>query len=884
MVTHILHTITDAASSRWGKFVTMALWLVAVGVLAVAAPKLADVYDNTQQQVPTGNDSQVAARLLLKEFPSSRGTPAIIVFTDANGLSADDTARAKRVNDWLTSARKPAGVGNIVSIFTVPQAASQLISKDGTTMTMVVGLPDSSGDTTTPAAVKAIRAYLSDTTRDSSLHAYATGPAGIIADSIAVFSSADVKLLLATVALVLVLLLVVYRSPILALLPLVAVGLVLQVANSLLALATKGGLFPVSQQAGSIATVLLFGAGTDYSIFIASRFREELRRTQDKHAAMRAAMRAVGEAITSSAGTVILALATLLLATLSLYSSLGPTMAATIVVMLVAGLTLVPALLVWLGRAAYWPFVPRYQPDQALETDATVARRGIWGRLGAWAAASRRRQVIAVAGSTLLLGVLALGNLGIARSYNFLTSFRVATDSTTGYNVLQLHFPAGSLAPTTVLIQLHGTEADAYTHLAQLDAVTAAVGQVKGVAKAQGPTRPGGTTPTIDLATLQTAIAALPAQLKAAIRSGDASAIPAPCTGPACPPVDPQLAAAIGAYAASIQFVSSDGTTVQLSVTFDDDPYALPAIERIAQVRDAVNQALRANNLGSDAATTAEVHIAGQTSLLADTKAADARDTRLIVPAVLLLVGIVLALLLRSLIAPLYLLAAVTLNFFAAIGVCSFVFQRVQGQDGIFYAIPLYTFIFLVALGADYTIFLMSRVREEAARHGLQAGVPLAVASTGGVITSAGLILAGTFAVLTTLPLTLLYQFGVCVAVGILLDTFVVRGLLVPGLVLLLGRWNWWPGAPRIAATLAVGTTQPDNQQASAQTNARSGLTLPDINVERALTCSGCSLAQAPKARLTARPERMAACGGLVSANPADRTRRQAEDNPCHVV
>ena len=229
-------------------------------------------------------------------------------------------------------------------------------------------------------------------------------------------------------------------------------------------------------------------------------------------------------------------------------------------------------------------------------------------------------------------------------------------------------------------------------------------------------------------------------------------------------------------------------------MVFDDDPSALPAINRIPSLRDATSHALAANGLGAGATTSASVYLAGQTAQLTDTQADDLRDTRLIVPATLALVGIVLMLLLRSLIAPLYLLAAVTLNFFAAVGVCSFIFQRVQGQDGIYYAIPLYTFIFLVALGADYTIFLMSRVREEARRRGLAEGVPVAVANTGGVITSAGLILAGTFAVLTTTPLTLLYQFGVCVAVGVLLDTFIVRGLLIPSLALLLGRWNWWPG------------------------------------------------------------------------------------------
>ena len=331
------------------------------------------------------------------------------------------------------------------------------------------------------------------------------------------------------------------------------------------------------------------------------------------------------------------------------------------------------------------------------------------------------------------------------------------------------------------MIQFKGDTPDAYQHLAQIDAITVALQNVPGVAKVQGPTRPDGNAPIMDPATLQKAIAELPPEVRDAIRSGKS---PAQCAGPNCPPVDPQLAATIGAYAASTTFVSPGNNTVQLSVIMKDDPYALSAINRIGPLRDALDKALSDNGLSGNSATTASGYIAGQTALLADTLQYNQRDTFLIVPLVLLLVGIVLALLLRSLIAPLYLLGAVTLNFFAAIGACSFFFQRIQGQDGFSYAIPLYTFIFLVALGADYTIFLMSRVREEARRQGLEKGVPYAVSRTGGVITSAGLILAGTFAVLTTLPLNILYQLGVCVAVGILLDTFVVRGLLVPGLVL----------------------------------------------------------------------------------------------------
>ena len=357
--------------------------------------------------------------------------------------------------------------------------------------------------------------------------------------------------------------------------------------------------------------------------------------------------------------------------------------------------------------------------------------------------------------------------------------------------VSEQHFSAGALAPSTVLIQLHGETPNAYEHLAQLDAVTAALQQLPGVATVQGPTRPDGRAPAIDPTTLQANIAALPTAIRGAVRTGEA--LP-PCNGSACPQYGPQFFATIGAYAASTQYVSPDNTTVQLSVTLTDDPYSLAAIDRLPSLRDALSRALAANGLGS-----ATFHLAGQTSELSDTLDFNQSDTLLIVPAVLVLVFLVLALLLRSLVVPLYLLGAVTLNFLAVIGACSFFFHCIQGGDGFYYAIPLYTFIFLVALGADYTIFLMSQVREEGQRHGLETGVPFAVARTGGVITSAGLILAGTFLVLTTLPLTLLYQLGIAVAAGILMDTFLVRGLLIPGLVALLGKWNWWPGRVKAA-------------------------------------------------------------------------------------
>ena len=821
VLVRLLQALTDACSSKRGKYITIAFWIVIVGLLTAFAPTLSSLYDNSGgQDIPKDADSQVAQQRLLQAFPTSKGTQAILVFYDKQGLTDADRTQLQKVSDWLTSSDKPGSVDQTISVFTVPQAASQLLSSDKTTMTMLVTLSSAANDDKTTMTVKAIRDHVQNELKDTTLETHLTGPAGIVVDTVAIFGSVDLPLLLATVGLVFVLLIILYRSPLLALLPLVAVGVAQQVVNGLLGFAAQAGWFSVSQMATSIATVLLFGAGTDYSIFIASRYREELELVQDRHEAMKRTMHAVGEAITSSAGTVILALLTLLFTAISLYSALGPTLAIAIFVMLLAGLTLVPALVALLGRAAYWPFMPKYQLERATNVSATL--KGFWARLGLWTV---KHRWLAVVGSTLFLILLSLGNIGSEPSFNFLSAFRVQTDSSRGYSTLQDHFPAGTLAPTTVLLQLKGAKVDAYQNLVQLDAITVALQKVDGVATVSGPTRPDGKKPAIDPATLQNSIAQLPHSLRESIRQGKQAPVTSPTCQPAqgqqpgqpvnqeqqpgqpgsqgqqpgtgnpqCGPTDPQLIATIGAYAGSTRFVSFDNRSVQLNVVLKDDPYSLAGINRITLLRDALQKAVLDNNLGPDQSTQATFNIGGQTSTLADTLGYNQHDTFLVVPAVLILIAIVLALLLRSLIAPLYLLGAVTLNFLASIGVCGFVFQRIQHQDGFNYAIPLYTFIFLVALGADYTIFLMSRVREEVGRHGIELGVPLAVSRTGGVITSAGFILAGTFAVLTILPLNVLYQLGVCVAVGILSDTFIVRGLLVPGLVTILGKWNWWPG------------------------------------------------------------------------------------------
>jgi putative drug exporter of the RND superfamily len=795
-----LSWLTDFAVSQRGRWITVIFWLILAGILGSVAPKLSDYY-NDQAATSIGDQESVRAAQIIKQaFPQDDGIPAIIVLNDPQGLNDADKAAVTQISCWLLTPEqrtasncpdvsnkpaRPSEIGPVLSTFTVPQAASQLVSANNQATTIIVTLKVPASDTTSIGkVVSVLQDFTSQFTHQNTrLTIKVTGPAGILADLISIFKSADFVLLAITILLVLILLIIIYRSPILAILLLIGVGWALAIVTGILGFTARAGLFPVSQQPTSIMNVLLFGAGTDYAIFIAARYREELHREQQHIIALQHAMRGVGAAITSSAGTVILSLLTLVLAILGLYSSLGWVLVIAIAVMLAVGLTLIPALLSIIGRVAFWPFIPKVSTDQEIATrSATENLHGFWATMARFVTS---RPLVAVVGSVVLLGLLALGDIGVAADYNSLTDLSKPTQSTDGYKLLASQFEPGTLAPFNVVI--HFTNgADAYQQLVAIDQIDQAVSSVKHIAEVTGPTRPDGKTPTITPADLQQGFAQLPEELKKAIRSGQISTSTNGSI-PDVPQFDPRL---IGLYAATVSSISDDGHTVLLQVTMNIDPYSKDALDTMQPVRDAAHHAATMAGLPADVVS---VQLDGVTPRLADTRAVSDRDTRLVVPLVLLLVAIVLGLLLRSVIAPLYLLAAVTLNYFAALGATSLIFTKIMGDAGLPYATPLYTFIFLVALGADYTIFLMSRVREETSQRGLRDGVQVALTRTGGVITSAGLILAGTFMVLAALPLRTLYIFGTAVAIGILLDTFVVRGLLVPGTVVLLKKWNWWP-------------------------------------------------------------------------------------------
>ena len=522
-----------------------------------------------------------------------------------------------------------------------------------------------------------------------------TGPAGYSADASKAFEGINSTLLLATAALVFVLLVLIYRSPIFWILPLVAVLVAESVVRGLGLLVAEAGIV-INGQTGGILLVLVFGAGTDYALLVTARYREELVRNEDPHRAMQIALRRVGPAILASAGTVVAALLCLSIASVNSIAGLGPVGAMGVGVAGLAMLTLLPTLLLIGGRRAFWPYVPRYGME-------TRTQGRVWRRLGAWIAGRPRGVWV---GTVAALAVMSLGILTLDDDLTTANAFRGSTESVQGQRLVEQAFPAGSTAPTVVLV----------TDPERTDAAIAAASAADGVVFVGAPERG----------------------------------------------------------------VAGE----RFAVTLAYDPFGSEGFAAIEPLRAALRAA------AGDA-----VLVGGPTAEEADLRQAVRRDTFLLVPVVLAVVFAILVLLLRALVAPVMLVATVVLSYSAALGGSLLVFDLFADFPGEDPSYALFAFIFLVALGVDYNIFLMARVREEALGRSTRDAMLRGLAVTGGVITSAGIVLAGTFSVLAVLPLVALTQIGVTVALGILLDTFVVRSILVPALTLDLDERTWWPSA-----------------------------------------------------------------------------------------
>ena len=580
------------------------------------------------------------------------------MFREPGGLGAAAYGAAADLAGWLSGPDGPENVTQVLSPDAVADSQSGLVSADGTTMYLFAQVVGEPADDPFLDTVEAIR----DRTASLDLPGVEVavgGPGGLIVDLVGVFAQIDTLLLLVTVLLVLALLVIIYRSPIMAAVPLLGVGLVFQLAGAIAAWFALGLDLPVSGQTTGIMTVVLFGTGTDYVLFVSARFREELTRHGDRHEAMRRTMRGVGGAVASAGLTILVACVALGLAELRSYQALGPVIALAVALMMLAALTLIPALLTILGRLAFWPMQPRLQSGTTAQVDW---RRSVYGRVGAFVL---RRPGLTLAATVIGLGLLLTGLIPYRANYDQLESLPGNSESVRSFELLRSGFPAGELSPARLYVSLPpGEDALAPASLEKLDILTLALVGHPAVADASGPSRPLGAE---------------------------------------------RPAASLLSESAAQRFVSADGRAARIDIVLNDNPFSGAALDAVPQIR-----ALARTNAEALGFPSESILLGGDTAEAYDTRTAGDRDSLVVLPLILLAIGIVLALLLRSLIAPLYLMATIAFTYFATLGLAVVVFVVIMGHAGVGPAVPFYLFVFLNALSVDYNIYLMSRIREEA--------------------------------------------------------------------------------------------------------------------------------------------------------------------------
>ena len=706
---------TAGSGNGWVRAVTgkVSAWMLLLAMLIVTGAVFAFASSEGSSEAPQTlpDDSEAALVTQIQaEFPGSGSVPAVLVVTREDGgeLGPEGIAAAAGAGERMAEVVGAPAQGPIpaedgeAALMLVPVDTQVLSNEDGSDL------------------VKEMREAVADGL-DDGVNAQLTGGPAFAADTAAAFEGADFRLLAATALVVAVLLIITYRSPVLWLVPLLIIGIADRVAALLVSVVGEFLDVTIDGSTSGIVSVLVFGAGTNYALLLVSRYREELRRTEDRRTALRDAYRGALPAILASNITVILALLTLLLATLPNYRSLGVAAAVGLIVAVIYALVALPAALAVCGRGLFWPFIPRPgeqtgKHEKSERSSAAVTPEdfdetvpsGAWGRI---AARVVTRPVTVLISCVLLLAVLSLGLIGTRVGLSQTEQFRTPSESAQGLETAAEHFPAGVTDPVTVLTRT-GTE----------DAVLDVVEDVSGVISAE-------------------------------------------------------------------QAGQSETGWSRLTVIIDAEPATDESEATVIELRDVV-----------DSVPGSEALVGGSVAQAVDTSQGNVRDLTLIAPLIIAVIFLVLIVVLRSLIAPLLIMTATVLSSFAALGVSTFVTTQILGFPGLDVSVPLYSFLFLVALGVDYSIFLTIRAREEAATHATREAMVRAVALTGGVITSASIVLASVFVVLGVLPLIVLTQVGVIVALGVLLDTFVVRTLVIPALFTLVGDKVWWPGDPRRGA------------------------------------------------------------------------------------
>jgi RND superfamily putative drug exporter len=759
-----------AVKFRW---VVLIVWIIAAAVIPKALPSLASVTQgNNSAFLPASAPSEQATNLAAPLGISLSVTPVPIVAAVPTGsFSSADQA-------WLgTLEAKLAKVSTVIKVnalgeSTVPgphgvagqaaqlQVLSNVSQSDQTAMTNLVN---------------SLRSTISSTGPPAGMQVHLAGQLAINVDQQKQSGNTGGEVQGAAFIFILILLFLIFRSVLAPFITVIPALLSVTIAGPIIGELGNHGL-KVSSLSQLLLIVLVLGAGTDYGLFLVFRVRENMRNGQANHEAVVNALTKVGESITFSALTVIAALLSLLAATFQIYSQLGIPLAIGIAVMLLAGLTLLPALLAIFGKAAFGPSKPK----------SGVSSTGLWGKI-----ASRvvRRPAVA-----LVVGLVVFGALSVAvtayKSAGFggTISAPAGTDSAAGTNLMNKYFPTTAANPTNLVYTL---STPAWDNAAAIATATTQLQKSAVFTGVTGPLNPIGATGFTP---------AEYTELHALLGSG-----PLPATVPPLPAAAvgkitaAQWSQAYQLYRATSQFVSADGKTIQFETSLAaGDPSTTAALNAVPAIRaeaQTIVPVLHATDSG----------VAGEAPALYDISAISNSDLAHVIPIAIVVIGVLLALVMRSLVAPLYLIASVAISYFAALGLAVIIFIFIGGSGGITFILPFLLFIFLLALGEDYNILVMTRIREEAQRMPLREAVSRAVGVTGTTVTSAGLVLAGTFAVFAVVGGrgaggSQIVDVGIGLAIGVVMDTFVVRTVLVPCTVVLLGRWNWWPSKLGVAA------------------------------------------------------------------------------------
>ncbi|MDF2668510.1 MAG: hypothetical protein K0R67_816 [Paenibacillus sp.] len=725
MTNRAMHKLAGFINSPKGAKLVIISWLIVIIVLSAAAPGAKPYAQNTGEgSIHNDTPSAIAEQIMDEHFPSDDGLTALLVFYGQSAVTDQEKAKLEGISEWLASDSKPSHISNSLPFHLLPlEAQNQLYSEDRTTVILNVTLNQALESDQIYETLQQIRSYIEQTDLGT-LQFEITGPASIASDTISLFKNADLVLMFATIGLILIILIIIYRSPLLAIVPLVIAGMVYQVVDRILGLAAKQGWFIVDKQALSIMMILLFAVLTDYCLFIFSRYREELGKASSKYEAMRNAWTHVAEPILFSGGTVLIAMLTLFTALFKPYHHFAPVFSVAMIIILLGGLTLIPAVFALIGRRVFWPFVPK------LDAQPEIIKTGFWTRTGVFIT---RKPTITACILLLLLTAASLNAATIQYSFNLMKSFPSDTPSRQGFEILEQRFPPGQLAPVTVFLK---SDSEIELSPAFIGKVTTLISLIEG-------------------------------------QSGVSSITPKFTTEQSTQP------------AATANFLSKSKHALKLQLTLQSNPYDQSSLDVLAELRD--NEQMLLDKSGFPAVDYS-LHYGGQTAEQLDVRSMNQRDTLLVFSLITVFILIMLALQARSIVLAIAMLVTMLLSYCAALGLGWGVFHLLLGYDSMSYRLPMYTFIFLIALGVDYNIMLVSRIKEEAWTRPWKEAVSRGVALTGGVISSAGVILAATFCVLITQPLQELFLFGFIMAIGIVMDTFLVRGMLLPAVMTLLGN------------------------------------------------------------------------------------------------